>query len=81
MGIEKGRIGQFFIFLGAIALIVFFTTGNSTTPPTMFFLVGAALLIFGIFLMWKDWKPGPQSGRFRILKGSKRRKEKKEEQK
>lgn len=81
MGIEKGRVGQFFLFLGAISLVIFFTTGNSTSPPTMFFLAGAALLIIGIFLMWKDWKPGPQSNRFRILRGAKRRKEKKEEQK
>lgn len=81
MGIEKGRFGQFFLFIGVIALVIFFSWGQEATAPFILLLGGAISVIAGGVLIWKDWKPGPQSGRFRILKGMKRKNQKKEEKK
>ena len=74
MRIEKGRLGQFFLFIGLLLLVIFFFAGQDETPPALFFFSGAFLTGLGSFMIWKDWKPGPPSGRFRLLRGKSRKK-------
>ncbi|RPI87030.1 MAG: hypothetical protein EHM41_06440 [Chloroflexi bacterium] len=75
MRIEKGRLGQFFLFIGLLLLVIFFLAGKDETPPARFFFAGAFLTGLGTFMIWKDWKPGPPSGRFRLLRGKRKARE------
>ncbi len=68
MNIEKGRIGQFFLFVGLIMLVIFFATGQNESPSVAIFFGGLILAGLGVYLIWRDWKPKPPSNRFRILR-------------
>lgn len=78
MIIEKGRLGEFFLFIGGLLLIIFFTTGQSQDPPAWLFFVGLAMTGLGVYFIRKDWKPPAPSQRFRILRKSDKKKTKKE---
>jgi hypothetical protein len=75
--IELGRLGQFCFFIGLVLLVVFFATDQSQHPQVGFFFGGLILVISGIYLIRRDWKPQPPSNRFRLLR--RRNKNKKEE--
>jgi hypothetical protein len=68
METEKGRIGQFFLFIGLILLVIFFFTDQAQNPSYGYFFFGAASTFLGGYLMWRYRKPGPQADRFRSLR-------------
>jgi hypothetical protein len=72
MDIEKGRLGQFFLFIGLLFLAVFFTTDQSQDPQTWLFFAGVASIGLGIYFIRRDWKPPPPSQRFRMLRKKKK---------
>lgn len=71
MLVERGRVGQFFLFIGVISLVVFFTTGRSGEQGYEFFFIGLLSCILGIALIWKGRKPPPESRRFRLFRKKK----------
>jgi Na+/melibiose symporter-like transporter len=72
MEVKKGRLGQFFLFIGLILLVVFFTTDRSEVSQIGFFFIGIFLAVIGVIVIWKDWKR-PPSARFRLVKKLRRR--------
>ncbi len=80
MGVEKGRLGQFFVFLGLLFLIIFFAVDQSQNPQLGVFLFGVVSVCLGIYLIVRDFKSPPESQRFRgVRKYMQTRKEKKKE--
>ncbi len=75
MQIERGRVGQFFLFVGLILLVIFFATDQSQEPQVGWFFGGLLVMGVGVYLIWKDWKPRPPSQRFRLLRMYRKRKE------
>ena len=73
MHIERGRVGQFFLFLGIFLLAIFFSTDPGVDPVIGFFLSGAGLVLFGLYLIRRAWKPPTTSNRFRLLRRLRRR--------
>ena len=72
MQIEKGRIGNFFLFVGLFVLIVFFFSDQNENPQLSLFLIGLVATVLGIYLIRKDWKPPTPSSRFRMFKNANR---------
>jgi hypothetical protein len=58
------RIGQFFFFLGFLALIIFFATNQVDMPNYLALCTGTLMLIFGVYLMWTYRNPPRPSDRF-----------------
>lgn len=76
MHIEKGRLGEFFLFIGLILLIIFFATDQSQDPQAWLFFLGLLVLGLGFYFIRRDWKPPGPSQRFRIFrKQDKKKKE------
>lgn len=73
MHVETGRVGQFFLFVGVILLVIFFSTDPDTPPLVGFFLWGAGLVLLGLYMIRRDWKAPPPSERFRLLRRLRRR--------
>jgi cytochrome c biogenesis protein CcdA len=71
------RIGQFFLFVGLITLIIFFAALSGNEPVGVYFCAGALLFLIGIFLMFRFRSPGKTSGRFRVLRKEKEERERK----
>jgi hypothetical protein len=67
LNIEKFRIGSFFVFIGLILLVIFFTTDQAKYPSYGYFFVGVALVFLGGFLWWRNRKPWPPAERFRAI--------------
>lgn len=66
-----GRIGQFFIFCGLIALAIFLATALSEDYQFAFCFSGVSSLILGILLARKG-RPAPvETGRFRVIRTTK----------
>jgi hypothetical protein len=65
----SARIGQYFFFLGLIALIIFIGTAQVDRPAYGFCCGGLVILLFGLFLLWRGRTPPKPSGRFRLLRG------------
>ena len=77
MNIEKGRLGQFFIFMGLVLLLIFFTTDQAKNPSYGLFFLGAIGVLFGGYLIWRGMKPAAPVERFRgIHRWQARRREK-----
>jgi len=68
MQVEKGRVGQFFLFVGIILLVIFFSIDPGAPPLFSFFFWGIGLIGLGWYLVRRDWKEPPPSERFRILR-------------
>jgi hypothetical protein len=68
MHVERGRVGQFFLFVGILLLVIFFSTEPGAPPLVGFFLSGIGLAILGLYMIRRAWKPPPPSGRFRFLR-------------
>ena len=75
MRVEKGRVGQFFLFIGVILLIIFFSIDPDATPLVSFFFWGIGLAGLGLYLIRRDWKKPPPSERFRLFRKPPRRTE------
>ncbi|MGD9093007.1 MAG: hypothetical protein PVF74_09160 [Anaerolineales bacterium] len=77
----KWRIGQFFIFLALIILVVFLITNQVESPEFLYLCSGMAFLILGGYLMWRGRNPTPPSAeRFRTIRRISERGQKKGEQ-
>ena len=77
MNIEKGRVGLFFIFMGLVSLLIFFTTDQAEHPSYQLFFLGAFGILLGGYLFWRDMKPAAPVERFRgIHRWQARRREK-----
>jgi Na+/melibiose symporter-like transporter len=72
MEVKKGRLGQFFLYIGLILLVVFFTTDRSEVSQIGFFFIGIFFAVMGVIIIWKDWKR-PPSARFRLVKKLRKR--------
>ena len=57
-------IGQFFFFLGFLALIIFFATNQVDMPNYFFLCTGTVLFFIGVYLMWTYRNPPQPSERF-----------------
>jgi hypothetical protein len=68
MHLEKRRVGLFFLFIGLISLVIFFTADHSLDPGVEYLFVGLLLSISGIALFWRNRKPPEESKRFRMLR-------------
>jgi Ca2+/Na+ antiporter len=68
MHIEKGRIGQFFLFV-AIVLFIFLLGMNQFGSAQLGLMcLSMCFFILAIVLIWRDWKPRAGSERFRSLR-------------
>jgi hypothetical protein len=73
----KWQVGQFFVLLGFIVLIVFFISGQENNPIFLYFCSGVLLLGLGVYFMWTGRNPGVPSERFRFMRRFSERREKK----
>lgn len=85
MKLSKSRLGQFFLLIGLIMLIIFFGTDPTVHRSYGWFLGGFALAFLGGYLIWRGWKPAPTTERFRSVrrmqqKQAERKAKKKEKQ-
>jgi hypothetical protein len=74
------RVGQFFIFVGLIGLVIFFMSERAGQPDFRYFIGAVITLPLGVLLMWRGRNPPQeQSARFRTLRrlGEKRGKKEK----
>ncbi len=74
------RIGQFFVFIGLIALVIFFASNQARQPAFSFFCGGILLMAAGIFLYMRTPRQPVETGRFRLLRSSARKKSKPKKQ-
>jgi len=74
MRIEKGRLGEFFLFIGLIVLIIFFATDQSQDPQAWLFFLGLGMLGLGAYFIWKDWKPPAPRQRFKMFRKQEKKK-------
>jgi hypothetical protein len=77
MHVERGKVGQYFLFLGVLLLVIFFSTDPAAPPLIGFFVWGAVLALFGLYLIRRNWKTPQPSSRFRLLRRLRRRPENK----
>ena len=68
MQMDRGRLGQFFLIIGLISLVIFITTNQVDNPAYGYFVVGLALSLLGGFLMVKNRKPPPPTARFQAYR-------------
>ena len=70
-----GRLGLFILFISLIVLVVFFATDAVGNTTWTLFCFGALFFILGLaFYIRGRPKPKP-SGRFRLLRGSRKNEE------
>lgn len=81
MEIERGRFGEFLVFIGLILLVVFFTTGQSHTPAFELLIGGLLTTLIGFYFIWRDWKPPGETTRFPSLRRWRARSREKKERK
>ncbi len=58
------QVGQFFMLVGGIALVIFLATARVETPDLRVCLGGLVLFALGSYLFWRGYRPPPPSGRF-----------------
>lgn len=64
----RWQIGQFLLYIGLIALILFFITDQVNQPYYLVFCFGVLIMILGGYIMWRYRSPAPSSGRFRMFR-------------
>lgn len=68
MHMERTRVGQFFLFIGLILLVIFFTTDHSLNKGAEYLFIGLLSSVLGFALILRNRKPHQESRRFRILR-------------
>jgi hypothetical protein len=63
-----GRVGRFFVLLGALLLAVFFASDLANAPRFNIFFWGFLSAIFGVLLWRRGRTPAEPSGRFRLIR-------------
>jgi hypothetical protein len=82
MQVEKRKVGQFFLYLGLILLVIFFASDQAQHPAYGYFFAGAGLVFLGGYLMWRDRPPvEPNTERFRTLRKIREQQKKRAEEK
>lgn len=64
----RGRIGQFFFFMGFLGLIIYFATDQADMPRYTYLCGGLLLFVLGLFMMWRYRNPPTPSERFSTLR-------------
>lgn len=64
----RGRIGQFFFFMGFLGLVIYFATNQAGMPRYTFLCSGVLLFVLGVYMMWKYRNPPTPSDRFSTLR-------------
>ena len=81
MQVEKGKVGQFFFFIGLILLVVFFISSLGRIPAFGYLLGGLGLMVLGGYLYIQDRPPAdPNTARFRTVRKVRERREKRSEE-
>ena len=81
MQVEKGKVGQFFFFIGLILLVVFFISSLGRIPAFGYLLGGLGLMVLGGYLYIQDRPPAdPNTARFRTVRKMRERREKRSEE-
>ena len=68
-----GRVGRFFVLLGALLLFLFFASDLAETPYFNLFFWGFLSLIFGTLLWRRGRVPPEPSNRFRFIRSLRNR--------
>lgn len=63
-----GRIGRYFVLLGAVLLLIFFASDLAKNPHFNLFFWGFIFLVSGILLMRRGRLPPESSNRFRLIR-------------
>jgi hypothetical protein len=76
----KWSIGQFFLLVGILLLVLYFATSQVDSPIVYYFCFGVIFLLFGVYMMWIGRNPPIASDRFRSFRrmSEKRKKPKKD---
>ena len=69
------RIGMFFLIVGGLALVIFYATIDSEAPTYEFLLAGLVGVVVGFMLISQGREETTESGRFRILRGRRKKDE------
>lgn len=72
----KWPVGQFFVLLGVLMLILYFISTQTSSPMLLSFCSGVVLLMIGVYFLWTGRNPPTSSERFRILRGMSERRNK-----
>jgi len=67
----SGRIGCFFLFVGAVLMVIFLASDLATSPALGLLFWGVLSLLAGLAFWRKGYSPPPSSNRFRILRRKK----------
>jgi hypothetical protein len=59
------QIGEFFLFIGLILLVIFFASDQNQERAWGYFVVGGALVVLGGIMMFRRRGPEIESTRFR----------------
>lgn len=62
------RLGTFFIWLGAAAVMIFILSDVAHSPLPLLLFLGLICLVLGFYLWWRDPPEKQVSNRFRLLK-------------
>jgi hypothetical protein len=72
------RIGNFFVLMGIVLIGIYILSDINKTPTCSLFILGGIILGIGIGIMLRSPSPPPQeTGRFRILRSSGKKQDKK----
>jgi len=71
----RWQLGQFFVVVGFLGLIIFMITNWANNPTYTYFCSGSLVLLLGVYLMWTGRKPPEAADRFRSYRSLKRRRE------
>ena len=81
MPVEKSKVGQFFIIIGLILLVIFFISSLGRAPAFGYLLGGLGLVILGGYIYLQDRPPAdPNTARFRTVRKVRERREKQREE-
>ena len=81
MQLEKSKIGQYFMFIGLILLVIFFVSSQGHSPAFEYLVGGLGLTILGGYIFFQDRNPvEPNTTRFRSLRKLRERRAKRREE-